>query len=101
MDLTLDRITGLVTRVLAELVEKCEPDYQVTSESTIYGSGSPLDSTALVSMIIDVEMCLDEEFGLQISLTDERALSQEFSPFKDVPSLSAYIFNVYKEQIAD
>jgi hypothetical protein len=50
-----------------------------------------LISHSLVSVIVDVESAMSEQAGHEISLTDDRAMSQEISPFSDVNSLTAYI----------
>ena len=59
-------------------------------EASIFGDGSPLDSLGLVSLLIEIEDQLAAR-GWPVSLSDERAMSQKRSPFRDVPSLVAYI----------
>ena len=93
------KITQMVTTAVADALEEFEPDPKVTADSPIYGDGSPLDSTALVSLIVDIEQRLREDLSLDVSLTDERALSQKNSPFHDVASMAAYIMQIYQEQI--
>lgn len=60
------------------------------SDASIFGDGSPLDSLGLVSLLIEIEDQLAAR-GWPVSLSDERAMSQKRSPFRDVPSLVAYI----------
>jgi acyl carrier protein len=60
------------------------------AEASIFGDGSPLDSLGLVSLLIEIEDQLAAR-GWTVSLSDERAMSQKRSPFRDVPSLVAYI----------
>jgi acyl carrier protein len=62
----------------------------MASDATIFGHGSPLDSLGLVSLLIEIEDQLALR-GCPISLSDERAMSQKRSPFRDVPSLVAYV----------
>ena len=94
-----NQITAIVVNALAEALEELElKDYEATPESEIYGGGSPLDSIALVSMVIDIESHIEEDFGATISLTDERAVSQKNSPFQDVPNMVAYILNTIREK---
>lgn len=59
-------------------------------DAVIFGDGSPLDSLGLVSLLIEIEDQLAAR-GMPISLSDERAMSQKRSPFRDVPSLVAYV----------
>lgn len=60
------------------------------ADASIFGDGSPLDSLGLVSLLIEIEDQLAAR-GWPLSLSDERAMSQKRSPFRDVPSLVAYI----------
>jgi acyl carrier protein len=69
-----------------------EDDQQLTvsPDAQLFGNGGQLDSMGLVALIIDIEEALGEA-GYNIILTNERAMSATRSPFKDVPSLVAYI----------
>ena len=55
-----------------------------------FWANSPLDSLGLVGLLIDVEEAFAAE-GHPIVLSDEKALSQRRSPYRDVPSLVDYI----------
>jgi acyl carrier protein len=86
---------GLESVILAsiEIVNQSRlPGEQLAADSAaaIFGDGSPLDSLGLVSLLIEIEDQLAAR-GLPISLSDERAMSQKRSPFRDVPSLVAYV----------
>jgi hypothetical protein len=72
------------------LARRPEDQLQVSPSAPVFGSGSPLDSMGLVSLIIDIEELLFEK-GYPVTLSDERAVSQKRSPFKDVPAMVAYI----------
>jgi acyl carrier protein len=69
-----------------------EDDQQLTvsPDAPLFGNDGQLDSMGLVALIIDIEEALGEA-GHNIILTNERAMSRAQSPFKDVPSLVAYI----------
>ena len=75
-----------------------EPENQLQESTTapLYTEGSPLDSLGLVSLLMEVEEGLREE-GVEMSLSDERAMSQKQSPFRDVPSLVRYVEGVLSE----
>jgi acyl carrier protein len=62
----------------------------VSPDAPLFGNDGQLDSMGLVALIIDIEEALGEA-GYNIILTNERAMSRARSPFKDVPSLVAYI----------
>lgn len=64
---------------------------ELKEETRLLGSKSKLTSLALVTLIIDVEERLADEVGVEISLADEKAMSQTRSPFRDVKSIVDYI----------
>jgi hypothetical protein len=65
----------------------------VSPTAVLYGPESTLDSLSLVTLLIDIEEALLDA-GHEVSLSDERAMSQQQSPFRDVPTLVAYIDNL-------
>ncbi len=69
-----------------------EEDRQIPrSETTeLFGTNGHLDSMGLVAFLIDIEESLLDE-DLQITLSDERAMSQSKSPFRTVDTLVCYI----------
>ncbi len=62
-----------------------------TVETFLYGDGGVLDSLALVSLISDLEMKLEERFGVQLTLADERAMSRKQSPFRTAGALAEFV----------
>jgi acyl carrier protein len=92
----------IITIVINQLEQLNEtfPDVQkivVTDQTVLFGSGSSIDSLSLVSVIVDLEMLFSDEYGFDISLTDDRAMTREISPFDSVSSLSDYIFEIISE----
>jgi acyl carrier protein len=86
------QIQTIVLDALRMTNQAREDDQQLTvsPDAPLFGSGGQLDSMGLVALIIDVEEALGEA-GYNMILTNERAMSGTRSPFKDVPSLVAYI----------
>lgn len=70
---------------------------QINLDTLLFGSGAVLDSLELVSVIVDVEVATSEASGRDISLTDDRAMTQSISPFTDVNSLTDYILLLLSE----
>lgn len=70
---------------------------QINLDTLLFGSGAVLDSLELVSVIVDVEVATSEASGRDISLTDDRAMTQRISPFTDVNSLTDYILLLLSE----
>jgi acyl carrier protein len=60
-------------------------------DTVLLGEGGAVDSLGLVRLIMTVERQIEDDLGVQLSLTDEKAMSQRNSPFRSVGSLTAYI----------
>ena len=57
----------------------------------IFGGGAALDSLGLVNFLADLEYRIAEEFGREIVLASEQAMSRSRSPFRDVAALTEYV----------
>jgi acyl carrier protein len=98
--------TGLIISslrdVLSEQDENAEIPVADFNESTyLIGPRSFLDSLTLVSVIVDIEQKVNDEYGVSISIADERAMSQEKSPFRTIGALAEYVQLLIKEQKQD
>ncbi len=69
----------------------------VNENTVLFGNGSSIDSLSLVSVIVDLEVLFSDEHGFDISLTDDRAMTREISPFDSVASLVDFIFEIISE----
>lgn len=63
----------------------------VEEGTRLFGSSGFLDSVGLVSLVLDVEQQVNDRWGLSLSLADDRAMSQQRSPFRSVGSLADYV----------
>jgi acyl carrier protein len=63
----------------------------------LFGQNGHLDSMALVALLMDIEDAFQEQ-GIDISLSDEKAMSLSRSPFKDIPSITQYVHDVVAAQ---
>ena len=68
-------------------------------ETLLMGHGSKLDSLGLVNVVVSVEENINENFNIEISLADERAMTQEESPFGNVNALAEYIEILINEEL--
>ena len=68
-----------------------------STEAVLFGESSQLDSLGLVNLIVSTEEKLEEEFGVYVTLADEKAMSQKNSPFRTVTSLAQYISLILEE----
>ena len=73
------------------LKEELEETIELNLESKLFGGGGPLDSMALVNLLVDLEELIEEDYGLSVTLADEKAMSRRTSPFTRVKYLIEFI----------
>lgn len=66
-------------------------------DTALFGQSGKLDSLGLVNLIVLIEQEIEEEYGLSITIADERAMSQKRSPFRTIRSLADYLSLLLKE----
>lgn len=92
-------VIALLSECLEELAE--QSDFQVavpiTELTPLMGKSAGLDSLGLVNLIVDVEGRLLDDFDVEVTLADERAMSQKHSPFRTIGSLAEYICRLARE----
>lgn len=95
-----DKIQKLIISAIKELNDEIESNdlENPTLDTLIYGTNGNLDSLALVTLITIIEQGIADEFGQEIVLADEKAMSRNNSPFKSVQSLADYIVNLMIER---
>ena len=81
---------------MANNVREEDKQIPVSAETELYGSNGQLDSMGLVAFLVDIEESFQDE-DINISLSDERAMSQSNSPFRNVKTLTDYIATLLKE----
>jgi acyl carrier protein len=88
----------LVLTALVALNDELPEDEQVvvSADTVLFGVDAEIDSLSLVSVIVDVETSLNDA-GMDVSLTDDRAMSRAVSPFTDVRALTTYILELADE----
>jgi len=97
--MTRDQALQIILRALQNLNDELSDDekFKVGPITPLFGPNATLDSLALVSVIVDVEGDISTALGFSISLTDDRAMSQEVSPFDDVQTLLNYVMLLAEE----
>ncbi len=87
------KITEIVTSTVCSLVETlpAEQKFIVDQNTILFGTGSKIDSLSLVSIIVDLEGVFSSDYGIDISLTDDRAMMRKKSPFDSITALVDYI----------
>ncbi len=71
---------------------------EFTEDFVLFGSGAVIDSLDLVNVITEVEESISDEFDLAISLTDDRAMTREVSPYDSVSTLRDYVLELLSEK---
>lgn len=92
-------IRGHVLAALAEHNASLPDDEQVPEalDTRLIGERGLLDSVGLVGLIVLIEERLQRELGLALSIADERAFSQEQSPFRTLGALCDYVELLVRE----
>jgi len=88
-------VAEVILAVAREFHDEAEGDSPIAVarglQAPLYGSEGGLDSLGLVSFIVAVEQAIEERLGLAITLADEKAMSQQNSPFRTIASLVDYV----------
>lgn len=92
-------VLAAVLEAVAEYNEQLDDGHKLELDpgTRLLGKSSKLDSFGLVNLIIVVEEKLYDKFDKSITLADERAMSQEHSPFRSVESLAEYAHTLLSE----
>jgi acyl carrier protein len=98
--LTGEQVEEMILAALADVNDELADDekVEITPTTPLFGADAQIDSLSLVSLIVDVETALNVDHDLPISLTDDRAMTREVSPFDDVQTLKDYILELAAEQ---
>ncbi len=97
---TMERTYKVLFSAVDQLNEELPSKQRLTKtpETVVFGHGGKLDSLALVNFLMLTEQKLEDEFNFPISLADERAMSQERSPFRTLATMADYIEELLREK---
>jgi acyl carrier protein len=98
-NVTRDRVIKVIYSAFGLInSEKGSEGKLIESEETIlFGHGANLDSFDLVGLVLSVESKVTKEFGVAVTLADEKAMSQRSSPFRTVATMADYIVEMIEE----
>jgi acyl carrier protein len=91
------------THVVARLVESLRailadegkaPPPGLDETTALIGPGAVLCSLELVSLIVEMEQAVEDEYGLAVTIADERAMSRQRSPFRTIGTLADYVLEL-------
>ena len=92
-------ILKIIYSSLERLNEERESNDQIplSLDTSLFGEEAVLDSLTLVSVIVDLETAISDQFKITINLTDEKAMERSPVPFTNVLNLSNYIKELLSE----
>lgn len=93
--MTREDITREIYNALEQANQMRDPHDRIVcaEDTTLYGRDGCLDSLGLVSLIMDVEMAVQEQARTRLVLSDAQAMSRRHNPFRDVRSFVDYVMS--------
>ncbi len=93
------RLSTLIADCLKTVNQARPEDKQIPldEDTCLFGADGHLDSMGLVSLLLDIEDSVFDQ-GFEIALSDERAMSQQRSPFRTIGTLTDYTYELIREQ---
>ena len=98
-----EKIIDLIFESIEEIsiILSSDQKLEKNMSTTLFGPDGKLDSLGLVNLLIVIEQNIEDEFDQSITIADERAMSQKYSPFRTIGSLAEYIEMLLKEMLND
>jgi hypothetical protein len=98
----MDR-SALIDLVIATVQDYCTTapianGAPVGPSTRLFGPKGVLDSLGLVSVVVEMEQRIRDEHRIDVSLMDDRAMSQTHSPFRTPETLAGYILGLQAER---
>ena len=92
-ELNKNEVYKIIKESLNKLNNQGLNDYEMQNNlnDDLFGGSSPLDSLGLVSFLVIIEQSIENKFGINITIADEKAFSLTNSPFKKISSLVDYL----------
>jgi acyl carrier protein len=95
----MEKYINLVLSALHEMGEDDDNSALIEAnvKTKLFGANGALDSVNIVFLITELEEKISDDFGVDITLADEKAMSQVTSPFRNVETLANYIGQLVEE----
>ncbi|MBO0215416.1 hypothetical protein J0676_18065 [Vibrio sp. Vb2880] len=96
----MQKYTDLILSVLVEMGEDDDNKelIEANSKTKLFGSQGVLDSVGIVFLITELEERISDDFDVDVTLADEKAMSQVTSPFRNVETLAKYIESLIEQE---
>lgn len=97
----MQNILNLVLETVKEIGEDQDNQALInaTEDTSLFGEN--LDSMGIVFLVTDLESRISDELEVDLTLADERAMSQKTSPFRSVKTLANYVNSLIEEVKAE
>lgn len=88
-----EKIIDVVSRTIKEVNGDLDYEHLMspTLETELYGGDGGLDSLSLVMLVSAIESAISEEFGRDVVLASEKAMSMRHSPYRSVGSFVDFV----------
>ncbi|EEP74973.1 hypothetical protein MCAG_05300 [Micromonospora sp. ATCC 39149] len=88
-----DRILAIIAAAIDEINKTREEQIPTSNvlDLCLYGDAGVFESMHLVAFLSLIEEGLEDEFGAEVSLASEKAVSRRVSPFSSVSRLIGFI----------
>lgn len=96
-------LIDLIIDVAAELntIQDTKIAVERGADAPLYGRAGVLDSLGLVTFVVAVEEAIEDKLNASIVLADEKAMSQQSSPFLTIGTLARYADKLIAETVAN
>ena len=98
-----NKVLEVIYRAIDSVNSQQEKDLKLNKDPDVvlFGKNGKLDSLGLINLIVSIEQNIEDEFKTSITLADEKAMSQEHSPFRNVGSMVDYIEILLEDMVND
>ena len=99
MELDINKLEDLILKKIKLFAKENEIEIDVVkNDSRLIGTNGLFDSMDLVRFIVELEEEIEEQYSIEVSLMDEKAMSRRTSPFINAIALSKYIKDYINEK---
>lgn len=90
--MTPQEVENVVVEVVRDICnERGIESPTLDCDTILIGSEALVDSVGLVTIVMEIEERLSEDFAVEVSLTSDKAMSRERSPLRTIGSIRDYV----------
>ncbi|TGY90295.1 acyl carrier protein [Marinicauda algicola] len=90
---------NLIEKIKAEIADLSDVAAgNITQDTALIGDDAPIDSGALVELMLSLEEYLDEEHGIDFDWTSDQTLSSSRSAYRSIATLADVIVKSAQNQ---